>query len=233
MEEQNSQSRFLSAFEAAQEMLRVTQALVAEVIKLGGSEEDLKDLLRDQRRLRRTAEAILGKRSSDLPIDLTGPDEYRVFVKRGPLPDKCILDQQFSPGGVSVELTDAPIWRRYRLCIDGTDGYLRMKLHRFSVDEMREVGGLTTENVIRWGLKRGLRPADHEEVYAFGIGPETMGLSYETPIVGLGAYIEYRASRLFPRLGYMPDKGRVFWYELMGDVYQLLPEYASFLFIPV
>jgi hypothetical protein len=233
MEEQNSQSRFLSAFETAQEMLRVTQALVAEVIKLGGSEEDLKGLLRDQRRLRRTAEAILGKGSSDLPIDLTGPDEYRVSVTRGRFPSGEVLTRQFSR--VDVCFTDGTVWKKHRACLKGSDDPVsRMKLYRFSNEERFEMGGLYTEKIINWGLKRGLRPADRNEVYSFGVGLETEGVCRETSVVGLGEYIEDGYTCRFPGLGCYVGVGRALrQYTSSGDGTGEWSGYSSFLFVCV
>ena len=180
-------SGFLSAFGTAFQIFKV---LVEEVIEIGGSDDDLRSLQTDKVKRCKVAEAIVGNRSAKKLAELR-EGEYRVRVNRGPYPAMTTLEGQFSKEGVSQLYNGSYEWKKHssRLGMnDVTSDEVVMVAKEFSEEDVHEMSGLESKNIIAWGLKKGLVAADDKETYAFGINPETAELQCEFWLVGLGSF---------------------------------------------
>lgn len=117
--------------------------------------------------------------------------EHCIRVNRGPFPAMSTLEKQFSQDGVSWLFNARVDWKRHSSRFGVSDVVaddVVMVVKEFSEKEVREIGGLTSENIIAWGLKNDLVPADEKETYAFGINSETAELQRQFWLVGLGAF---------------------------------------------
>ncbi|MFA5129698.1 MAG: hypothetical protein WC477_02115 [Patescibacteria group bacterium] len=123
--------------------------------------------------------------NGDLP-----PNHYRIRVNRGQLPAKKQLEIDF-PGGVSKLFNGSYEWKRHSSRVgmnDVTAEEVVMIVKQFTPEEIEEMGGLESGNIIAWGLKNGLVPADEKETYAFGSNQETCNLQFEFWLVALGSF---------------------------------------------
>jgi|GEM_PF-2264136 len=118
------------------------------------------------------------------------PNHYRVRVNRGPLPPMATLEEMYSKNGVSALYNGSYTWAKDRSRTgenDVTADEVVMVAKQFTVEEIREMGGLTSENIIAWGIRNNLVAADEKETHAFGINPETCDLQRSRWLVGLGS----------------------------------------------
>ena len=117
-------------------------------------------------------------------------NHYRVRVNRGPFPPMATLEEMYSKDGVSALYNGSYTWTKDRSragANDVTAEDVVMVAKQFTAEEIREMGGLTSENVIAWGSRNGLVAADEKETHAFGINPETRDLQRSRWLVGLGS----------------------------------------------
>lgn len=152
-----------------------TDSLAAAISADGGAERAIKALNR---------EFSLSVPDAELPAD-----HYRVRVNRGPLPPMSVLEKQFS-GDVSHYFDEGCLWQKHRSRLGGNDVKAEeviMVVKRFTKEEIREIGGLTCDNVIEWGLTYGLLPANEKEAYAFGTNPQTRRLLRGFSLVACGS----------------------------------------------
>jgi len=118
-------------------------------------------------------------------------DHYRVHVNRGSLPSKATLKKQFSNDGVSDLFNGKHEWKKHSSRMGASDVTAEevvMVVKQFTPEEIEEMGGPESENIIAWGLKNGLVSADEKETYAFGINSETCDLQRKFWLVGLGSF---------------------------------------------
>lgn len=117
-------------------------------------------------------------------------NHYRVRVNRGPLPPMAILQEMYSKDGVSALYNGSYTWTKDHSrtgANDVTADEVVMVAKQFTEEEIREMGGLTSENIIAWGSRNGLVVADEKETHAFGINSETCDLQRSRWLVGLGS----------------------------------------------
>ncbi len=162
--------------------------LTAELVKKIGNNADLGNVM---------VEALIAHLEPSIPCasdTQMGPlplDHYRIHVNRGRFPSMEVLQEQFSKGGVSDLYNGKYEWKKHS-CRSGkkdvTAKNVIMVVKQFTAEEIKEMGGLESENIIAWGLKNGLVPADVKETYAFGVNPETHDLQCQFWMVGLGSF---------------------------------------------
>lgn len=141
--------------------------------------------------------------------DALSKDHYRVRVNRGQLPPMATLEEQFSKDGVSSLFNGTHEWEKHPCRLgenDVTADEVVMVVKQFTEKDITEMGGLENENIIAWGQKNGLVPADEKETYAFGINPETRDFQRKGWIVGIGSSTVDGDGRYVAMLG--GDSGR-------------------------
>lgn len=129
--------------------------------------------------------------------------EYRIRVDRGPLPPLSALEEIYSKGGVSDLFDEQFEWKKHSSregANDVTANEVVMVMKCFTGEEIAQIGGLHSENIIAWGLKNGLVPADKKETHAFGINAETRHFQNEFSLVGLGSFAIFGGFRFVARL---------------------------------
>lgn len=123
--------------------------------------------------------------------------EYLVPVTYDALPSMDILEHLFSKNGVTKLLDGNYRWEQHesRKDFNEVPGDKVFLVKQFTSEEIEEIGGLESENIIAWGLKNGCVSADKKEAYAFGINPETRGIQFQSCIVALGSSTLYADHR--------------------------------------
>lgn len=145
-------------------------------------------------------------------------DRHRVRVNRGPFPSMATLQEQFSKNGVSELFSGKYEWTKHSSRMganDVTAEEVVMVVKQFTDEEIKKMGGLESENIIAWGLKNDLVPADEKEIYAFGINPETCDLQRKFWLVGLGSSAMHGDGRVVAVLRSVSD-GRILghiWFD--------------------
>ncbi len=142
------------------------------------------------------------------------PIEYRVHVNRGPFPPMPTLEKLFSNCGVSDLFYRKVEWEKHSSRMgenDVTAEEVVMVVKQFSSEEIKEMGGLKSENIIAWGLKNDLVAADEKETCAFGINPETCDLQRKFWWVGLGSSAVAAVGRCVAVLRSLSDR------RILGD----------------
>ena len=131
------------------------------------------------------------------------PDHYTVNVGYDMPRNRRRLENDFSKDGVSEPFYGNDEWSNHSSCvdIDLTPGPKIMLLKQFTPDEIQEMGGFKSKNIIAYMGARGYRPAIHLEIYAFGINPETRELQRQFWIIGLGSFTLRGALRYVAGLG--------------------------------
>lgn len=126
------------------------------------------------------------------------PNYYRVHVNRGPLPPMATLEEMYSKNGVAGLYRGSYMWTKDRSqtgANDVTAEEVVMAAKQFTAEEIRKMGGLTSENVIAHGFRNNLVVADEKETHAFGISLETCDLQRSRWLVGLGSSTVYCGGR--------------------------------------
>jgi hypothetical protein len=167
--------------------LEIYKILLQAVKKRGGMRDDMKRILNETALQDTIAGLIVPADVADRPL---GGTEYVVPVTYDMPRDKAALEAQISKNGVSDLFYGDYEWQNHASCagIVQTPGPKNMLLKQFTPKEIKEMGGLESENIIAYMDARGYRPATHLETYAFGVNPETSGLQREFWIIGLGSF---------------------------------------------
>lgn len=164
------------------ELMRV---IVNALRKRGGTIDHLRRLLKEPALVDHVFDLIVDKATK---IVLCA-GEYLVPVTYAVLPAMAELERQFSKGGVSDLFNTSYAWEqdKSRKDFDNVPGDKAILVKQFTPEEIKEMGGLESENIITWGLKNGYVPGNKEELYALGINPETSDLQRQFWIVALGS----------------------------------------------
>jgi hypothetical protein len=126
------------------------------------------------------------------------PNHYRVHVSRGPFPPMATLEEMYSKNGVCTIYNGSYTWTKDRSRTgvnDVTADEVVMVAKQFTGEEIREMGGSTSQNIIAWGIRNNLVAANEKETHAFGINPETCDLQRSRWLIGLGSSAMYDGDR--------------------------------------
>jgi len=167
----------------------VWTALEAAVREHGGNDRDLHRLSKPEGKdaITEMAQAIVAPRRLK---SLGKCEEYRVHVNRLNLPRLETLLGLFD--AVLGPFDEGQAWTKHprrRGANDVKASEVVMVVKGFTEHEMGDREFFSAEDVIAWGSERGLVPADEQEVFAFGVNPETRDVQLKYALVGLGSFI--------------------------------------------